>query len=168
MKKLLLSRLLCILLLLTCKYADGQSSRRDGYVETLTGPRIGVTLVRGESAKKLRKDLNAVPVVSQFGWQFERRFFSIEDGPNGVVEFVPLVGGVEQNLFLPSFSFLMGIRGPKGAEVGIGPNLSLTGTSVVFAVGITSKAGQLYIPFNFATVLSNKGLRFSLLIGFNA
>ncbi|MEF8845219.1 MAG: hypothetical protein V5A59_07060 [Bacteroidales bacterium] len=144
-----------------------QESSRSDYVEQLSGPRIGVTYVRGEAAEKLREDFDAVPIVSQFGWQLEWRFFSMEDGPDGVVEFVPLVGGVEQNLFLPSLNFLIGLRSPKGTEAGIGPNLSPTGASLVLAVGFTAQAGKLNIPFNLAFVPSQKGARFTLLIGFN-
>lgn len=134
---------------------------------SLFGPRMGVTFLGGEVADRLRDKYDAVPIVTQFGWQFEWRFFSVDDGPTGVVEIIPLVGGLEQGLFLPNLSVPMGIRTASGFEMGIGPNVSITGFSIVIAVGQTFKAGQLYLPVNLAFVPSNKGPRFSLVFGFN-
>jgi len=134
---------------------------------SLFGPRMGVTVIAGETAEKLKNDYDAVPIITQFGWQFEWRFFSIEDGPTGVVEIIPLIGGLEQGLFIPSLSIPMGIRSKTGFEIGIGPNISISGFSIVIAVGQTFQAGQLYLPLNFAFVPSKEGARFSLIFGFN-
>jgi len=41
----------------------------------LTGPRLGVSIVGGSMANKLRKDYGANSIITQFGWQFEWRFF---------------------------------------------------------------------------------------------
>ncbi|MCK7537535.1 MAG: hypothetical protein MZV63_44560 [Marinilabiliales bacterium] len=96
----------------------------------------------GEAASVLEDDYDAFPLITQFGWQFEWRFFSIENGVTGVVEFVALFGGLEQNLFLPSLSIPIGMRTNSGFEFGIGPNLSITGFSIVLAVGKTFTTGQ--------------------------
>ena len=56
---------------------------------TLTGPRLGFTIISGEMADKLKDDYDAIPIVTQFGWQFEWRFFSLEEGTSGVVELFP-------------------------------------------------------------------------------
>ena len=134
---------------------------------TLTGPRLGFTIISGEMADKLKDDYDAIPIVTQFGWQFEWRFFSLEDGTSGVVEIIPLVGGVEQNLFLPSLSVLIGIRSKKGLEFGVGPNVSITGFAIAFAGGVTVKTGQLNWPINIAYVPSTEGARLTFLFGFN-
>ena len=135
----------------------------------LSGPRLGfTTILPGESADVLKTDLGMSPTFTQFGWQFETQYFALENGTAGLVEFVGLIGGLEQNKFLPSGSLLIGVRGPSGAEFAFGPNISLSGASFVLATGHTFKNGNLNFPVNFAVVPSSKGVRFSLLFGFNA
>lgn len=135
----------------------------------LAGPRVGVTVVfPGETEKILREDLGMSPTFTQFGWQFEHQYFALENGVAGLVEFVGLIGGLEQGKFLPSATLLIGVRGGNGGEFAFGPNISLTGASFAFAAGHTFRSGDLYFPVNFAVVPSNKGVRMSLLFGFNA
>ena len=135
----------------------------------LGGPRIGVSVV--DKGIKQRVDdvfgRNTVPVYSQFGWQFETRFFTLPDGFSGVFEVVPLVGGFEQGLFLPSISTLVGVRTGNGFEFGAGPNLSLSGMALVVAAGLTFQSKYVNFPVNFAVVPSAHGMRYSLLLGFN-
>lgn len=135
----------------------------------LSGPRVGLTVVfPGKTADELKTDLDMSPVFTQFGWQFEHQYFALDNGVAGLVEFVGLIGGLEQGKFLPSASLLIGVRGASGGEFAFGPNLSLTGAGFVFAAGHTFKEGNLNFPVNFAVVPSTDGFRFSLLMGFNA
>ena len=135
----------------------------------LSGPRVGFSAIfPGETADVLKSDLGMNPFFTQFGWQFEHQYFALDNGVSGLVEFVGLVGGLEQGKFLPSGSLLIGVRGSQGGEFAFGPNLSLTGASFVFAAGHTYQSGDLNFPVNFAVVPSTKGLRLSLLVGFNA
>jgi len=134
----------------------------------LMGPRIGATYITpGETVDQLA-DYDIGPLITQFGWQFETRFFTLPSGVAGLVEGVILVGGIEQNGFLPSGTFLIGIRNAKGLEFGIGPNLSLSGVAFALAAGITLKSNNINFPINIAVVPSDKGVRISLLFGFNA
>lgn len=131
------------------------------------GPRIGVTVIgNGKLRDKLRDEYDATNVISQFGWQFETRLFQLPQGPSGLLEFVPLVGGLEQGLFLPSLSMVLGLRGQSGLEIGFGPNVSLAGAGLVVAAGHTVQGRYLNVPVNFAIVPSREGTRFSMLIGF--
>ena len=141
-----------------------------------SGPRIGFTIIgNGWVADKLR-ERNKTPFITQCGWQFETRIFTLSDGATGVFEFVPLIGGMEQGMFLPSVSALMGIRGKKGAEFAFGPNLSLIGAGMVIAVGSSFHSENVYFPVNLvlipsvgrieAGVKERTGVRVSLLIGF--
>lgn len=135
----------------------------------LDGPRIGFTVLTGgvlDKAHERLPDLN--PFLTQFGWQFESRLFRMPNGVSGLVEFVPLVGGLEQGQFIPSVSGLLGIRGPKGFEVGVGPNLTPLGTNLVLAVGTSFRSNGINFPVNLAVVPGNGGARVSLLFGFNA
>ena len=111
--------------------------------------------------------INISPVVTQFGWQFEKQFYSTENGPTAVTEWVVLVGGLEQGVVLPSVSWLVGMRTMKGAEFGIGPNLTPVGAALAIAAGMTFRAGALNVPVNVAVVPSKSGVRVSLLAGFN-
>jgi hypothetical protein len=133
----------------------------------LSGPRFGVTYVSGDLADRLDDEFGAAPILTQFGWQFETRLFTTDTGLSGVTEIVPLIGGLEQSLFLPSFSFLIGLRTANGIEIGLGPNASLAGTAYVIAGGVTQRYGSLNVPVNLSAVLSGEGVRLSLLLGFN-
>ena len=134
----------------------------------LNGPRIGLTfLAEGELSRRLEDEFDASPLITQFGWQFETAFFNSDHGTAGLVELIPLIGGLEQGLFLPSISGIIGLRGKSGVEFGVGPNLSLAGAALVFATGTTIRSGSMNYPLNFAFVPSKEGARFSIMVGFN-
>lgn len=135
---------------------------------SLAGPRFGVTLLTDQMVDKIKKDAN-VSVnngISQFGWQFERQFYAKGDGPTVLNEWVVLAGGLDQGVFLPSMSWMVGVRTHEGAEFGIGPNVSAGGVGLVLAAGMTLRAGVLNVPMNFAVVPSRLGPRVSVLTGF--
>ncbi|GAA4368108.1 hypothetical protein GCM10023185_40560 [Hymenobacter saemangeumensis] len=135
----------------------------------LSGPRLGVTyLTQGVADKIGEKVPGLSPVLSQFGWQFETRLFRMPNGVSGLLEVIPLVAGLEQGKFLPSISGILGMRGAKGLEFGVGPNLTPLGTSVVLAVGTSFRSNGINFPVNLAVVPGNGGARISLLVGFNA
>ena len=148
----------------------------------LGGPRTGVTILSQGTIDKINEafdtcfdvscqgDLTidgSVPLVTQFGWQFENRIFQSSEGLTGLTEWVVLVGGAERGLFLPSLTFLAGLRAPGGFEVGVGPNLSLGGAAYALAVGHSYQNGEVNIPVNMALVFGDGGPRASVLVGFN-
>ena len=162
------------------------------------GPRVGLTyLAAGTTRTRIADAFNRAditPLISQFGWQFETRIFTLESGAAGLVEFVPLIGGLEQGLFLPSANVLIGFRGANGIEFGVGPSVSLAGFGLVLATGASFKIGKVTFPVNVAfspnikkmlpdtyqynpstgqyvTVpgtTTNSGFRLSFFIGFNS
>ena len=132
----------------------------------LNGPRIGFTYLNPVPETDVF-DIHG-PMISQFGWQFETRYFTLENGSQGLIEFVGLIGGLEQNIFLPSLSMLFGYRSPGGTEFAAGPNLNLEGFGFVVAVGHTFKSEHVYFPVNVAVAPSPDGVKLSLLCGFNA
>jgi hypothetical protein len=135
----------------------------------LSGPRFGMTSLSPGVVEKLRTehDIEVRPLISQFGWQFEKQFYSKKGGLTAVNEWVVLVGGLEQDVVLPSLSWVVGLRTPEGLEFGIGPNVTPAGTALVVAAGMTIRSGILNVPLNFAVVPSNSGVRVSMLAGFN-
>jgi hypothetical protein len=158
-----------ILVLMICSSALAQSPVPPP-VKTvnLSGPRIGVTsLSQGVVDALAERDINVRPLISQFGWQFERQFYSKNGGLTAVNEWVVLVGGLEQDVVLPSLSWIVGLRTREGAEFGVGPNITPAGTAIVFAAGVTFRSGALNLPVNFAVVPSKAGTRVSMLAGFN-
>ena len=140
---------------------------------SLAGPRLGFTVFTpGDLSDELETHF-----ITQYGWQWESRF---ADGERvvGLVEWIVLIGGMEQGMFLPSISSLVGVRNYQGFEFAAGPNLSASGLGMVLAVGVNYKIGNLNLPINFAFVPSNKdgiwgdgdrptGARFSVMVGFN-
>ena len=137
---------------------------------SLSGPRAGVTFlspgVRNQISDEFGEDLG--PAISQFGWQFEKRFMSTDTGATAVTEWVMLFGGADQGVFVPSFTWLLGMRTTGGIEFAAGPNLSPAGMAVALAAGVTLRAGNLNVPFNVAVVPSASGARVSFLMGFNS
>lgn len=135
----------------------------------LSGPRIGLTFLSQDFVRTMRDRYNAKvsPLVAQVGWQFEHRFFTTRRGATAASEWVLLIGGFEQEKFLPSLTWLLGARSATGFEFGAGPNLSLSGTALVLTAGVTHSSGELNVPANFAVALSRSGIRFTLLLGFN-
>ena len=135
----------------------------------LDGPRIGFTVLSASVLAKARESIpDLSPFLTQFGWQFESRLFRLPNGVSGLVEFVPLVGGLEQGKFLPSVSGLLGMRGAKGFEFGVGPNLTPLGANLVLAMGTSFRSNGINFPVNLAVVPGNGGTRVSLMLGFNA
>jgi len=134
----------------------------------LSGPRFGLTYLNGEirDTIRARTDSDISSIITQFGWQWERQFNAGDTGPTAVSEWVLLVGGLEQGTFLPSLSWIVGMRTKNGTEIGVGPNFSPGGTALVVGAGVTRRAGTLSIPFNVSVVPSSAGMRVSLLTGF--
>jgi len=140
------------------------------------GPRFGVTYIAGDT--ELYKELkaqNVGRVVSQFGWHFERQIIPDGGGPQFVVQFVPMIAGVEYGKFVPGATVAMGIRMPRGWEFGMGPNIVATKndldkvkarTSLIVALGKSINYGDVSIPINFAISTSPDGNRYSVIFGY--
>lgn len=130
-------------------------------VVKLSGPRVGATVVTPGSASDFIQNglmpgddgwnSSTTALVSQYGWQLETRYAEGE-AIIGLVEWVFLVGGLEKGLFLPSVSSLFGVRFQDGFEVGVGPNLSLTGAGMVLALGYNISTPNINIPINISFV----------------
>jgi hypothetical protein len=134
----------------------------------LSGPRFGFTSLSDSLVEKLHeRSIDIQSPISQFGWQFEKQFYSKAGGLAALNEFVVLAGGLEQGVVVPSVSWLVGLRSPGGAEFGIGPNVTPAGVALAMAGGVTFRSGSLNVPVTFAFVPSKDGMRVSMLTGFN-
>jgi hypothetical protein len=133
----------------------------------LSGPRLGLTVLdRGVLDRLADRSISVRPVISQFGWQLEKQFFTKSSGLTAVNEWVLLVGGLEQSVALPSATWMVGVRTSSGTEFGIGPNLTPAGLALAVATGVTFRTGPMNVPVNLAVVPSKVGMRVSVLTGF--
>jgi hypothetical protein len=138
------------------------------HTTNLSGPRFGLTLLSDGIVKKLaEREIAVSPHISQFGWQFEKQFYTKDSGVSMVTEWIGLVGGLDQSVVLPSLSWMVGVRTRDGAEFGIGPNITPAGTALVLATGMTFRTGAMSIPVNVAVVPSKSGTRVTVLTGFS-
>ena len=146
-------------------------SRPRGVTDTvdMSGPRFGLTMLNQKSVDTLfeKKGITVQPMISQLGWQFERRLYTNGDGVTMLMEWVPLVSGLDQGLALPSLNWMTGLRTAGGSEFGIGPNITPLGVGLVAAAGVTMRTGALHVPFNIAVATSRSGARRSVMTGFN-
>jgi hypothetical protein len=131
------------------------------------GPRMGALHVTGEAVEILETEFEADPTMTVWGWQFELQYNGDSDGPIGLVEFVPLVAGLEQGQAFPSMNLLMGIRLPSDWEFCAGPNLSPGGVGMTVAIGRTFRIGEMSMPINVAAVGNDLGYRYSITFGWN-
>lgn len=103
----------------------------------LAGPRMGYTFLFGETADYMKLSLedggfNVFPAFFQMGYQFEKQYLN-EGKYQALFEFIPMITGVDQGLFMPSFTVMNGIRNNvKGWEFGIGPSVAFTTMSNMF------------------------------------
>jgi hypothetical protein len=146
----------------------------------LSGPRLGLTFFPGSDDSPLIQALEAEGIgrmVSQFGWHFEHRVTPKSGGPSFVIQWVPLLAGVEYGKFIPSLTLALGIRFPSGYEFGLGPNILLTkaltenaeetfNTSLVLVVGKSFDFSGVSIPVNLAYVRSPLGERIGIIFGY--
>ncbi len=136
----------------------------------LGGPRLGVTYVVGEGklSDELKKN-GFGRMLSQFGWHFEYQVIPEGGGPQFVIQFVPLISGVEYNKIFPTATLALGVRLPNGIEFGMGPNLLLAEkprTALTIAVGKSIDYGGVSIPINLAVTTNPEGQRVSLIVGY--
>lgn len=135
----------------------------------LAGPRFGGTFLSPGVVDTLKSvdGISVAPMITQFGWQFEKQFYNGGNGVAALTEAVVLFGGMEQGLVLPSLSWLVGVRAHEGTEFGVGPNITPVGVALALAAGKTFRAGVLNVPVNVAVVPSKSGVRVSMLTGFS-
>lgn len=114
----------------------------------LDGPRWGATYFTGKTAKILGEQkatggFSAAPVMFQFGYQFEKQYLT-SGNFQALFEFVPMMTGLEQGVFIPSITMMNGLRSNKsGFEFAFGPTFSVVTTSEGFyEEGVWHRKGE--------------------------
>lgn len=96
----------------------------------LSGPRMGFTYFGGIAGERIMENkttggFDAYPIMFQFGYQFETQYLN-EGNLQALFEFIPLISGVDQGYFIPSFTVLHGLRNNRnGWEFALGPSLHM-------------------------------------------
>ncbi|TNE59301.1 MAG: hypothetical protein EP344_09005 [Bacteroidetes bacterium] len=153
----------------------------------LSGPRLGLTIFTGDLANLYRMPkeeggFGVSSVMFQFGYQFEVQYLNTGD-IQALFEFIPIVTGLDQGLFIPSVSMLHGLRSNKtGFELAFGPIFSIVNTrngipapkgdptfkaGFVFGFGKSFKSGRMNFPVNAFFIPGKSGHRYGLSVGFN-
>jgi hypothetical protein len=97
----------------------------------LSGPRMGFAYFAGEVGEvfqmpKNKGGFDSYPVHFQFGYQFEVQYLN-EGNNQALFEFLPMVTGFNQNIFIPSLTIMNGFRNNKyGWEIAFGPTFNIT------------------------------------------
>ncbi|PCJ65639.1 MAG: hypothetical protein COA58_09545 [Bacteroidetes bacterium] len=97
----------------------------------LSGPRMGFTFFTGEDAKTLSAPtseggFDSRPVFFQMGYQFEKQYLS-SGNFQGLVEFIPMISGMDQGYFIPSITLMNGFRNNRtGFEFAFGPTINIS------------------------------------------
>ena len=155
----------------TSQWAPGQDPRFTR--QSLSGPRVGFTLAtgNGDVHRSLQRE-HMGRLVSQFGWQFERRVAPLGGGPELVTEVLPMVGGVEYGKLVPSLNVALGVRTRSRLEFGMGPSLSLAGDDARSRVGLLLAVGKSFdydgvsLPVNLVVSTNPWGTRVTLTGGY--
>ena len=142
----------------------------------MSGPRFGLTYIGIKpELKKLLPPGEFHRIISQFGWHFEHQIAPEGGGPQFLLQFVPMVAGVEHGFFIPNATVAVGIRLPNGLEAGIGPNIQLpknlesrgkVTSALLVALGKTFDFGGVSIPINIAYAINPNGNRVSFVLGY--
>lgn len=116
---------------LTKKYnLDNSLNNPDKNTLELDGPRFGVSFLTGSSAQIMKAPENqggfdGYPAVFQFGYQFEKQYLT-QGNLQALFEFLPMISGLDQGLFIPSMTIMHGLRSNKsGIEFAFGPTIRL-------------------------------------------
>lgn len=97
----------------------------------LNGPRMGMAYVGGVHGQRMQDSktiggYEMLPIMTQFGYQMEWQYMSAGN-MQALLEFIPLVSGMDQGRFIPSITMMNGFRHSKsGWEFAFGPTVRVS------------------------------------------
>jgi hypothetical protein len=163
---------------------SAQEQEETKRLEIVYGPRVGVTWVTTS-----RQDFDAgiqgvfpadreyFPIFTQFGFNLEQRIRLGNTQSHFAFQEVLILGGLDQNIILPSLSVMIGFRSRIGLEFGLGPNMAMKRSpegagidlSVAYSLGWTFSFEDVFVPVDLAVIPtpSDGNPRITLLTGFN-
>jgi len=103
----------------SCLRSDGP---RMGFITYFLEPNSAAIMKRSRS----QGGFETFPLLFQFGYQFEKQYLN-EGNFQALVEFLPMITGLDQGLFIPSVTLMNGIRNNNsGWEFAFGPTVSIS------------------------------------------
>jgi hypothetical protein len=164
--------------------ALAQEQEKTKRLEIVYGPRVGVTWVVTSQEDfdaaiqgVFPADREYFPIFTQFGFNLEQRIRLGNTQSHFAFQEVLILGGLDQNIILPSFSVMIGFRSRIGLEFGLGPNVALRRSSegpgvdlsVAYSLGWTFAFEDVFVPVDLAVIPtpSDGNPRITLLTGFN-
>lgn len=99
------------------------------------GPRMGLAYMGGRMGKRYHADesqggYGSSHVISQMGYQLEAQYLSAGN-LQALAEFMFIVGGLDQQMFIPSLVVMNGFRlNDSGWELAFGPSFGLTKVAI--------------------------------------
>ncbi len=130
-----------------------------------SGFRIGGTYLDKDKITIGETEYKTGHFIMQFGYQKEHLISNTNEKGEFYFANILLFGGLEKNLFFPSWTGLIGLRTNSNFQFGIGPNISLAGISLTLSGGKNFEWGNANVPLDLAVIFSKNGLRISLLTG---
>lgn len=135
-------------------------------VHKLAGPRLGLAGSLNDAARVRLHDVNVSSPYIQFGWMTEQRAFTHPGGVAFVFEETWLVGASDQAKLLPSVFATMGVRGPSGWGIGVGPEVSVHGIAIGGTLEYAFQYGGVVLPLTLMVSSIDRQPHASLLVGF--
>jgi hypothetical protein len=136
-------------------------------IKVLFGPRAGITYVAADP-DSFTTSVNDIyhtnndyfPLFSEIGLSVQQHIRISTTESYFTFQELLLIGGLDQNIVLPSISLLLGYVSPFGLNVGLGPYLTLQGSegkagiaaSMVFKAGWTFRIHDVALPVSFTIV----------------
>ncbi|MFT6814912.1 MAG: hypothetical protein ACJAZ3_000808 [Sphingobacteriales bacterium] len=117
------------------------------------GPRVGAVLLTGQLAQRLEAGkenggYGGYPAMFLMAYQFEQTYIN-HGNIQGLIEYLPAITGLDQGLFIPSFTILNGIRNnSSGFEFAVGPQFALNKVKKgVYEEGVFYSPDEAYDRF---------------------
>ncbi len=110
---------------------DNSHNNPDATTLELDGPRFGAVFLTGTASSIMKASKNqggfdGYPAMFQFGYQFEKQYLT-QGNLQALFEFLPMITGLDQGLFIPSMAVMHGLRSNKsGLEFAFGPTIRLS------------------------------------------
>ena len=184
-RTMILAVLISMLVFLTVGNLVAKPGGSNSRFELILGPRVGSSYIFSnwetfnDTMQEMFPDSRRkyIPLITQFGLNVEQRIQLGATDSHFVFQEILVIGGLDQNLIVPSLNALIGFRSHAGLEIGLGPNLSLgvdngnpsLAVSVLYAIGWTFSFSDVHIPVNIAIVPTpaDGHPRLTVITGFN-
>jgi hypothetical protein len=152
--------------------ASEEAEKKEKAAWFFAGPRLGMTGVTQKRdsfdaviQKIYPSDRKYFPLYSQLGLGFDQRIRLGDKGGSLNFQELFFVGGLDQNIALPSFSLYLTLKFASGFELGLGPEIGIKAPSgsievdlsLIYLMGWTFDLENLSIPIYYTIIPTPTG-----------